>query len=93
MTDNTEDEKTCKALEDAQQAQLPYKWTQTIRDVSVTAPIPGTLKGKDMHVDLRKDSIRVGIKGQEPIIEVATSPSPFTHTYIYRIELVGIAAC
>ena len=69
MTDN-EDEKTRKALEDAEQAKLPYKWTQTIRDVSVTAPIPGNLKGKDMDVDLRKDSIRVGIRGQTPIIEV-----------------------
>ena len=68
MTD--EDEKTRKALEDAEQAKLPYKWTQTIRDVSVTAPIPGNLKGKDMDVDLRKDSIRVGIRGETPIIEV-----------------------
>lgn len=78
MTD--EDEKTRKALEDAEQAQLPYKWTQTIRDVSVTAPIPGTLKGKDMDVDLRKDSIRVGVRGQTPIIEV-----PF-HNHTHNIH-------
>lgn len=41
---------------------------------------PGhSLKGKDMDVDLRKDSIRVGIRGETPIIEV-----PFhNHTHIH----------
>jgi hypothetical protein len=59
-----------RAREDAEQAQLPYKWTQTIRDVDVTAPIPANLKGRDMDVVLTKNKIRVAIKGQEPLIEV-----------------------
>ena len=64
------EEKQRKAKEEAEQAQLPYKWTQTIRDVDVTIPIPGNLRGKDMDVSLKKGSIRIAIKGQEPIIEV-----------------------
>ncbi|BCS24852.1 NudC domain-containing protein [Aspergillus puulaauensis] len=63
------EEKQRKATEEAEQAALPYKWTQTIRDVDVTIPVPGTLKGRDLDVSLKRDSIRVAVKGQEAIIE------------------------
>ena len=63
-------EKERKAQEDAEQSQLPYKWTQSIRDVDITIPVSGTLKGRDMDVVLTKSNIRVGVKGQPPIIEV-----------------------
>ncbi|OQD68873.1 hypothetical protein PENDEC_c030G06320 [Penicillium decumbens] len=62
-------EKERKAREDAEQAQLPYKWTQTIRDVDVTAPISANIKGRDMQVTLTKTKISIAIKGQKPIIE------------------------
>lgn len=64
------EEKERKARELTEQAQLPYKWTQTIRDVAVTAPIPANIKGRDMEVVLTKTKLKVAIKGQEPIIEV-----------------------
>ncbi|KAJ5492533.1 Nuclear movement protein nudC [Penicillium diatomitis] len=64
-----QEEKDRKAREAAEQAQLPYQWTQTIRDVDITAPIPANIKGRDMDVSLTKTKIRVAIKGQEPIIE------------------------
>ncbi|OJJ89375.1 NudC domain-containing protein [Aspergillus glaucus CBS 516.65] len=64
-----QEEKDRKAREDAEQAQLPYKWTQTIRDVDVTIPVPGNLKGRDLDVVLAKDKIKVAVKGQEAIIE------------------------
>lgn len=68
------EEKQRKAAEEAEQAALPYKWTQTIRDVDVTIPVPGTLKGRDLDVSLKRDSIRVAVKGQEAVIEVCSSP-------------------
>ncbi|KAJ5732971.1 HSP20-like chaperone [Penicillium manginii] len=64
------EEKERKAREIAEQAQLPYKWTQTIRDVDVSAPIPANIKGRDMEVVLTKTKLKVAIKGQAPIIEV-----------------------
>lgn len=67
------EEKERKAREEAEQAQLPYKWTQTIRDVDVTAPIPANIKGRDIDVVLTKTKIRVGIKGQEPLVEVCVA--------------------
>lgn len=66
-----QEEKDRKAREDAEQAQLPYKWTQTIRDVEVTIPVPGNLKGRDLDVVLAKDKIKVAVRGQEAIIEVS----------------------
>ncbi|KAI9376673.1 HSP20-like chaperone [Aspergillus egyptiacus] len=63
------EEKERKAAEEAEQAKLPYNWTQTIRDVDVTIPVPGTIKGRDLDVILTKTKIKVAIKGQEPFIE------------------------
>jgi len=74
-----QEEKDRKAREDAEQAQLPYKWTQTIRDVEVTIPVPGNLKGRDLDVVLAKDKIKVAVKGQDAIIEVP--PSTYTRQY------------
>lgn len=59
-----------KAKEEAEQAKLPYKWTQTIKDVDVTISIDGKYKGRDLDVKLTKTALRVAIKGQEPFIDV-----------------------
>lgn len=59
-----------KAKEAAEQAQLPYKWTQTIKDVDITAQVPGNIKGRDLDVKLTKTGLKVAIKGQDPIIDV-----------------------
>lgn len=65
-----QEEKERKEKEDAEQAKLPYKWTQTIGDAEVTVPVPGNLKGRDLDVKITKTSIKVGVKGQEPILQV-----------------------
>jgi len=61
-----------KAKEEAEQATLPYKWTQTIKDVDVVVPIAGNYKGRDLDVKLSKQALKVSIKGQEPIIDVCS---------------------
>lgn len=61
-----------KAKQDAEQAALPYKWTQTIGDLDITVPVPGNLKGRDLDVKLTKTKLKVAVKGQEPIIDVRT---------------------
>ncbi|PYH42654.1 NudC domain-containing protein [Aspergillus saccharolyticus JOP 1030-1] len=63
------EEQARKAAEEAEQATLPYKWTQTIRDVEVTIPVPGHLRGRDLDVVLTKTKIKVAIKGESAIIE------------------------
>ncbi|KAF1350000.1 HSP20-like chaperone [Delphinella strobiligena] len=62
-------DRAAKAKEDEEQSKLPYKWTQTIQDLDLTSPIPANMKGRDLHVELTKTSLKAGIKGQEPIIQ------------------------
>lgn len=61
---------TAREREKAEQALLPYRWTQTIKDVDVTVPVRGTLKGKDIVVNISKTHLKVGVRGEEPIIDV-----------------------
>jgi len=63
-------DKEAKAREEAEQAALPYKWTQTIQDLDISVPVPGNLKGRDLDVRMARQTLRVGVKGQEPIIDV-----------------------
>lgn len=59
-----------KVKEAAEQALLPYKWTQTIKDVDITVPVSASLRGKDLDVVITKTKLKVAIKGQSPIIDV-----------------------
>ncbi|KAF2741267.1 CS-domain-containing protein [Polyplosphaeria fusca] len=58
-----------KAREEAEQAALPYKWTQTIKDVDVTIAIDAKYKGRDLDVKLSKKALKVAIKGQQPFVD------------------------
>jgi len=63
-------DKEAKAKEEAEQAALPYKWIQSIKDVDVTVLIDGKYKGKDLDVKISKTALKVAIKGGEVFIEV-----------------------
>ncbi|KAF2665078.1 CS-domain-containing protein [Microthyrium microscopicum] len=58
-----------KAREEAEQAALPYKWTQTIKDVDITIEIDGKFKGKDLDIKIGKESLKAAIKGGEVFID------------------------
>ncbi|CAM0137543.1 hypothetical protein VKS41_003010 [Umbelopsis sp. WA50703] len=62
-------DKLQKEKEEAEQAQLPYKWKQTLQDVDITIPVPAGTRGKGLDVIIKKKSIKVGLKGQPPILE------------------------
>ena len=62
-----------RAREKEEQAKLPYKWTQTIKDLDVAVPVAGNLRGKDIEVVMTKTKLKVAIKGQEPFIDVRSS--------------------
>lgn len=59
-----------KAKEDAEQAALPYRWNQTIKDLDVTISIDGKYKGRDLDVKIARNHLKVAIKGQDPIVDV-----------------------
>jgi len=49
-----------------------YQWTQSLKEVEIRVPFNGItfpLKSKDLVVDIGKQSIKVGLKGKEPLLE------------------------
>ncbi|KAI0853558.1 CS-domain-containing protein [Daldinia vernicosa] len=72
MADNDptpEQEAAARAKEAEEQAALPYKWNQTIADLDISITVPGNLKARDLVVELKKQTLKVGIKGQDLIID------------------------
>ena len=66
----TEAEAAARAKEVEEQAALPYNWTQTIGDLDLTITVEAKYKGKDLDVVIKKEYLKVAIKGQQPLIEV-----------------------
>ncbi|KAI5808546.1 HSP20-like chaperone [Peziza echinospora] len=62
-------EAAARAKEAEEQAALPYKWRQTIGDVDVAIPVPKGTRARDLVVEIKKLRIKVGLKGQSPILE------------------------
>jgi len=58
-----------RAKEQAEQAALPYKWDQTIKDLDITITIDAKYKGKDLDIKISRNALKAGIKGQEPFID------------------------
>ena len=46
-----------------------YSWTQTLSEVVVTVPVPRGTKGKTCDVEIQKTKLKIGIKGDVPVID------------------------
>ncbi|KAK7410712.1 hypothetical protein VNO78_01719 [Psophocarpus tetragonolobus] len=46
-----------------------YFWTQTLQEVSVNVPVPNGTKSRFVICEIKKNHLKVGLKGQPPIIE------------------------
>lgn len=82
--------KAAAAKQAAEQAALPYKWTQTIAELDVSVPVPPGTRARDLIVEIKSLSIKVGLKGKEPILEVYLTIFPaFGATDIKAILTYG----
>lgn len=63
-----------KEKEILEQQALPYKWNQQIHELNVTFEVPGNYKSKDIVIDIKRKHLKAGVKGQDPIIDVYSSP-------------------
>eukprot|EP00698_Gefionella_okellyi_P004793 TRINITY_DN14437_c0_g1_i1.p1 TRINITY_DN14437_c0_g1~~TRINITY_DN14437_c0_g1_i1.p1 ORF type:complete len:161 (-),score=33.66 TRINITY_DN14437_c0_g1_i1:51-533(-) len=48
---------------------MNYTWTQTLQEVSVVVPVPKGTRGRDLVVEVKKNHIKVGLKGQPLLID------------------------
>ncbi|KAL2339624.1 hypothetical protein Fmac_007564 [Flemingia macrophylla] len=46
-----------------------YSWTQTLQEVNVNVPVPKGTKSRFVICEIKKSHLKVGLKGQPPIIE------------------------
>ncbi|KAL6606933.1 hypothetical protein ACP70R_042586 [Stipagrostis hirtigluma subsp. patula] len=46
-----------------------YSWTQQLPEVTITVPVPEGTKSRFVVCEIKKDHLKVGLKGQPPIID------------------------
>lgn len=46
-----------------------YSWTQILQEVTINIPVPTGTKSKFVVCDIKKNHLKVGLKGQPPIID------------------------
>nr|XP_023913642.1 disease resistance protein RLM3-like [Quercus suber] len=47
-----------------------YSWTQTLEEVTLNVPVPTGTKSRSVVCEIKKNHLKVGLKGQPPIIDV-----------------------
>jgi hypothetical protein len=50
-----------------------YSWIQQLPEVTITVPVPQGTKSRFVVCDIKKNHLKVGLKGQPPIIDVSTN--------------------
>lgn len=47
-----------------------YSWTQSLQEVNVNVPVPKGTKSRFVVCEIKKNRLKVGLKGQPPVIDV-----------------------
>jgi len=47
---------------------MPYTWTQTLQDVSISIDLPQAYKARDLDVQIKKSSVSAKIKGRQEFL-------------------------
>ncbi|KAL5166416.1 Protein BOBBER 2 [Glycine soja] len=64
-----------------------YSWTQSLQEVNVNVPVPNGTKSRFVTVKI-KNHLKVGFKGQPPIVEVSLSFNIIHYRKMYSMMLV-----
>ncbi|KAF8114856.1 hypothetical protein N665_0033s0046 [Sinapis alba] len=46
-----------------------YSWVQTLQEVTVSIPVPTGTKARSVVCEIKKNRLKLGLKGQDPIID------------------------
>lgn len=58
--ERTVHDKAAREKEVAEQAELPYRWSQDLANVTVNVDLPKGTRGKDLNVVMEKRKLKVG---------------------------------
>lgn len=65
-----EDEAAAIAKEQAEQAELPYIWNQTLEEITLTYPVPAGTRARDLVISISRNTISIQLKGvEEPLLK------------------------
>lgn len=56
-----------------------YSWTQSLQEVNVNVPVPNGTKSRFVICEIKKNHLKVGLKGQPPIIEVSLPSKSYSY--------------
>lgn len=48
-----------------------YSWGQSLQEVTINIPVPPGIKSRNIVCEIKKDHVKVGLKGQPPIIDAS----------------------
>lgn len=48
-----------------------YSWGQSLQEVNIQIPVPPGTKSRSIACEIKKNHLKVGLKGQPPIIDVS----------------------
>ncbi|KAL6508331.1 hypothetical protein OROHE_021873 [Orobanche hederae] len=63
-----------------------HSWGQSLQEVNVTVPVPPGTKSRFIACDIKKNHLKVGLKGQPPIIDGVLSRPVKVEDYFWSLE-------
>ncbi len=66
-----------------------YRWSQTLEEVTVFVKLPDNITSKQLDIQMKPSSLKVGIKGQPPIIDGPLYKKIKTSESLWTLETDG----
>lgn len=66
-----------------------YSWYQSIDDVVITIPVPPGTAARQIDYSIKTDRLRIGLKGQKPIIDARFDCEATLYANTNLIPLAG----
>lgn len=63
-----------------------YSWVQNLQEVTVNIPVPTGTKARSVVCEIKKNRLKVGLKGQDPIIDVSSFPIVYHKRFHFHID-------
>ena len=66
-----------------------YRWTQTLEEVTMFVKLPDNITSKQLDIQMKASSLKIGVKGQTPIIDGALHKKIKTGDSLWTLETDG----